>query len=837
MTTPLLLIIAILLLIPAAVVIIAVLFKAFTFIIKQVFTFIFGMIGDTLRLIGILIMVPILSLLVVANIVIGRWSAAGHFGRGVTGEVKTFGAALYRLVIGHPARLFCLTPLTEGIERRLPEMVAAAPGPDKPSRRTGAFEGYQVTGSLPGGGSGGKLYLATPDERKRGAFLRQGIGEVDQVVIKSFHLREGSSLPQIVRESRSLESARKMGLVLEHELTDERFYYVMRYAPGESLTRVTQQMHAMTGAKGLSKRDMRTVLGYSRDLLDTLAAYHAGGLWHKDVKPDNIIVDGDRARLVDFGLITHLRSAMTLTTHGTEYFRDPEMVRMALRGVKVNEVDGERFDVYGAGAVLYSMVENSFPAHGGLSRISQPCPEAVRWIVRRAMTDYDKRYRSAREMLADLQYVLASEDMFAIKPAELPSMGGGSAVVDETPEFDSIWMRILGHSGKTFKTTRGHTFSYAAHDAYIVPSIDSQPQIYRSQFERAWQRGPTNGPGAIPDVLGPSYVWAILHDDRINAFQRGSATHVAHHAPPPPMPDEPAAGGAKPKPAHIRVLNWWSGSFTVSDDDPNRPVADVPVSVGAPAPAFVRSSAPPMPGNTSKRRAREQVAAARQRAHDRRNRAHQRRRGLTGKGNKSGGARFGVGLAIILVVLPAVAAALITVGYTSSNRTPYEEGRRVIMSPPAPQEIEHTLRIESTADFADKIREAVRHAPDRAIEGTLLVIRDATGLSLEERAMLEHRLAALRAAGVRVLDAHNAGDDELEHVTELLAKLRARLGMTDPRSATGSKMLKNWVYEHDDVDALYWIAADEHDAAVAEPLMRAKGDTGESILRALRQLP
>ena len=758
MTTPLLLIIAILLLIPAAVVIIAVLFKAFTFIIKQVFTFIFGMIGDTLRLIGILIMVPILSLLVVANIVIGRWSAAGHFGKGVTGEVKTFGAALYRLVIGHPARLFCLTPLTEGIERRLPEMVAAAPGPDKPSRRTGAFEGYQVTGSLPGGGSGGKLYLATPDDRKRGAFLRQGIGEVDQVVIKSFHLREGSSLPQIVRESRSLESARKMGLVLEHELTDERFYYVMRYAPGESLTRVTQQMHAMTGAKGLSKRDMRTVLGYSRDLLDTLAAYHAGGLWHKDVKPDNIIVDGDRARLVDFGLITHLRSAMTLTTHGTEYFRDPEMVRMALRGVKVNEVDGERFDVYGAGAVLYSMVENSFPAHGGLSRISQPCPEAVRWIVRRAMTDYDKRYRSAREMLADLQYVLASEDMFAIKPAELPSMGGGSAVAS----------------------------------AMDADQIDDP---------------------------------------------RATVAPVAHHAPPPPMPDEPAPGGAKPKPAHIRVLNWWSGSFTVSDDDPNRPVADVPVSVGAPAPAFVRSSAPPMPGNTSKRRAREQVAAARQRAHDRRNRAHQRRRGLTGKGHKSGGARFGVGLAIILVVLPAVAAALITVGYTSSNRTPYEEGRRVIMSPPAPQEIEHTLRIESTADFADKIREAVRHAPDRAIEGTLLVIRDATGLSLEERAMLEHRLAALRAAGVRVLDAHNAGDDELEHVTELLAKLRARLGMTDPRSATGSKMLKNWVYEHDDVDALYWIAADEHDAAVAEPLMRAKGDTGESILRALRQLP
>ena len=33
---------------------------------------------------------------------------------------------------------------------------------------------------------------------------------------------------------------------------------------------------------------------------------------------------------------------MTLTTHGTEYFRDPEMVRLALRGVKVHQVDGSR---------------------------------------------------------------------------------------------------------------------------------------------------------------------------------------------------------------------------------------------------------------------------------------------------------------------------------------------------------------------------------------------------------------------------------------------------------------------------------------------------------------
>ena len=124
---------------------------------------------------------------------------------------------------------------------------------------------------------------------------------------------------------------------------------------------------------------------------------------------------------------------MTLTTHGTEYFRDPELVRMALRGVKVHEVDGVKFDIYGAGAVLYSIVENSFPAHGGLSQIEKHCPEALRWIVRRAMTDLNSRYTSAGEMLADLRTVASAEDPFLLRPADLPSVSGASVEAPVTP--------------------------------------------------------------------------------------------------------------------------------------------------------------------------------------------------------------------------------------------------------------------------------------------------------------------------------------------------------------------------------------------------------------------
>lgn len=405
-------------------------------VFRNVFHFIGAEFTDILRFIGSVLSAVVFAPLVLLNIVIGRWSASKHFAGAFSGEMRSAGSCVYRLFVGNPARLLGLGSALEGVEKRVPQAMAAAPGRDKPARRVGQFDGYKIVGSLQGGGSGGRLYIAEPDAIKRAAFGRNGIDDVDRVVIKAFSLKDGSSLPQIVRESRALDAAKKLGLVLEHELTPERFFYVMRYVPGDSLATVTQRLHAESSGEGLDNRRLTTALGYAADLLVSLDAYHRAGLWHKDVKPDNIIVDGSdgRAHLVDFGLVTPLRSAMTLTTHGTEYFRDPELVRQALRGVKVHQIDGSRFDLYAAGAVLFSMVENSFPAHGGLSQLSKRCPEALRWIVRRAMTDYDRRYASAAEMLADLRVVQNAADPFKLKPVDLPSVSGQKS--DNTPVPD-----------------------------------------------------------------------------------------------------------------------------------------------------------------------------------------------------------------------------------------------------------------------------------------------------------------------------------------------------------------------------------------------------------------
>lgn len=417
-------------------------FKGLAWVIARIFHFIVGMLADIVRTIGALLAMILFAPLVVLNILIGRWSASAHFANSVKGELAIAGACLYRICLGHPARLFGMGGLVEGIEQRFPQAVAQAPTSEKPARgRAGQFEGYKIVGSLPTGGSGSKLYIAEPDPIKLASLERAGFRNVDQVVIKNFPVDDGSNLPNIVRESRALEAAKKLGLVLDHELSPAKFYYVMRYVPGQTFNVVIQQMHAQSdpSLQGLDDRGLRSTLGYLSDLVATLDQYHQGGLWHKDVKPENIIVEQlggvPRAHLVDFGLVTPLRSAMTLTTHGTEYFRDPELVRLALRGVKVHEVDGAKFDVYAAGAVLFAAMENSFPAHGVLSQVTRRCPEAVKWVIRRAMADYDKRYSSAAQMLADLAAVQNAADPFALKPIDLPSMRGESVEMPHrTPE-------------------------------------------------------------------------------------------------------------------------------------------------------------------------------------------------------------------------------------------------------------------------------------------------------------------------------------------------------------------------------------------------------------------
>ena len=406
----------------------------FARLIGRTFACIGGIIGDVCCAVGNVVAAPFSLGTALVNLLFGRMERADRAARMFQERLvwlcrRVWSAAVQRplRVVGiqvpprMPRVVVTVPPPPPFPGQKAPPAPGAAPWPD-PAVALGTFPGYQVESRLPTGGSGAKLYVAQPDQATRARLP----GRPERVVIKSFAIGEGSTVPQIVRENRALDAARSLGLVLEHRLEPHRFWYAMPHYPGQSLGTLATQKYRAAGA-AMPQDGVRELVGYVADVVASLRDYHQGGLWHKDVKPDNIIVANGRAHLIDIGLITPLASTFTLTTHGTEYFRDPEMVRQALRGAKVNEVDGSRFDVYSAGAVLYSVLENTFPAHGALSAFERPSPEALRWIVRRSMAEYGKRYASAAHMLADLRWVLAAPNMDAVRPAELPSMRDGAA--------------------------------------------------------------------------------------------------------------------------------------------------------------------------------------------------------------------------------------------------------------------------------------------------------------------------------------------------------------------------------------------------------------------------
>lgn len=85
-----------------------------------------------------------------------------------------------------------------------------------------------------------------------------------------------------------------------------------------------------------------------------------------------------------------------------------------------------------------------------------------------------------------------------------------------TTPFEDIWNRIISHQGEIFHTKSRLEFTYRIEGNRFYSSR-AEWIITKTDFIKAYKFVPIAGPGLISsDVMGPSYVWAVLHDKRIS---------------------------------------------------------------------------------------------------------------------------------------------------------------------------------------------------------------------------------------------------------------------------------------------------------------------------------
>ncbi|MFB9837442.1 serine/threonine-protein kinase [Actinoallomurus acaciae] len=167
--------------------------------------------------------------------------------------------------------------------------------------------------------------------------------------------RRQTWIARLDREARAAARLKHPGIITVHDLVvgdDERPWIIMELVHGRSLG-------DLLNAEGALPPQRVACIGLR--ILDALRAAHQVGVVHRDVKPANVLLEGDRVVLTDFG-IAAVDNDATLTRSGeimgTPAFMSPEQVR----GLPA----GPASDLWSLGATLYTAVEGR-PPFGGTS--------------------------------------------------------------------------------------------------------------------------------------------------------------------------------------------------------------------------------------------------------------------------------------------------------------------------------------------------------------------------------------------------------------------------------------------------------------------------------------
>ena len=285
--------------------------------------------------------------------------------------------------------------------RPSPDDVAGAEAPtisqdlDEPEAapRWGRLELLELVGK----GTFGDVYRARDAQLQR------------EVAVKLLHVnrRRDGLVDRMLHEARALARVEHPNVVVVHdaEERDGRAGLCMEFIRGRTL----EAMLATDGPRGAREAAL-----IGQDLCQALAAVHAAGLVHRDIKAQNVMREnGGRVVLMDFGAGLQLSEgeARAGSVTGTPLYLAPEVLE---RGET-----SARSDIYSLGVLLYHLVSNDYPvrgqtpaelldAHrnGRVRRLRDAAPKCPSWFVRaveRAIaTDPRERYATAGEFEAAL---------------------------------------------------------------------------------------------------------------------------------------------------------------------------------------------------------------------------------------------------------------------------------------------------------------------------------------------------------------------------------------------------------------------------------------------------
>src|SRR6202163_4504072 len=284
--------------------------------------------------------------------------------------------------------------------------VAVTPAPNAPYAQgeelvgTVLAERYEIL-QLLGQGGMGAVYKARDTELER-------------VVALKLIRADLASNPEILRRF-------KQELILAREVTHRNVLRIFDLGQAKGFKFITMEF--------VEGRDLRAVLRERGKLppdeavqiiaqvCRALESAHAAGVVHRDLKPQNIMLDGkDRVYVMDFGIAHSLETpGMTQTgaLMGTPEYMSPEQAK----GLKVDA----RSDLFALGIIFYEMLTGISPYKADTAlatllkrtqerpqspaEVDATIPKAISDVVMKCLEiDRDHRYSAAREILEDLRH-------------------------------------------------------------------------------------------------------------------------------------------------------------------------------------------------------------------------------------------------------------------------------------------------------------------------------------------------------------------------------------------------------------------------------------------------